>query len=74
MMYKGMKTGDDDGRVQSGVEQSVSLAKLGFLELTAKRACNKQRPTQILSHYRRAKHRHRGVPMYFAKHAYSRMV
>ena len=32
---------DDDGSIRSGVEQSVSLAKLGFLELRPKRACNR---------------------------------
>ena len=36
-----MKMRDDGGSIRSGVEQSVSLAKLGFLELRPKRACNR---------------------------------
>ena len=32
---------DDDGSIRSGVAQSVSLAKLGFLPLRPKRASNR---------------------------------
>ena len=32
---------DDDGSIRSSVGQSVSLAKLGFLELRPKRTCNR---------------------------------
>ena len=32
---------DDDRSIRSGVKQSVSFAKLGFLELRPKRACNR---------------------------------